>query len=322
MVVSQRMRGARLATVALVLGLVGASGLSGQQQPGGAQQGVRAKSLVLEHNGVAITDWLLLKPTDSLVLTIRPVDALGNPVPVSGFELWVWDQRIIQVSSSSVQSSQAVVQFQPRERGQTTIQIRASGVRQWILIHLTETVLAISPGQEAPGPGGGGWRTWTAGARASLLTYSFDFQGDTTFAGNLGFVGELYGGLEWSSGFALVGGIGFGGMKADSVGRSVAVSLVELSVRGQYAFMRYNQVRPVVEFGGGLYRARSGTVQQGIWNASFFFMGGGGVDYSFTPKVIGEFRIGNRQQFEWTSSHVNGHVASLFYFGAGVRARF
>jgi hypothetical protein len=307
----------------LVVGaLVAPGGGLWGQVPQGAQEGVRAKALVIEHNGVAITDWLLLKATDSLVLTIRPVDSLGNAVPVSGFELWVWDRRVLQASVTSVQSSQAVVQFQPREKGQTTIQIRASGVRQWILIHLTETVLAISPGQEAPGPGGGGWRVWTAGARANLLTYSFDFQGDTTFAGQLGFVGELYGGLEWSSGFALVGGIGFGGMMADSVGRSVAVSLVELSLRAQYAFMRLNRIRPVVEFGGGVYRARSGTVRQGIWNASFFFLGGAGVDYSFTPKVIGEFRVGNRQQFEWTSSIVNGHVASLFYFGAGVRARF
>ena len=314
--------GARAWALVVATGFGVASGLSGQQQPGAPEQVVRAANLVLEHNGTPITDWLLLKPTDSLVLTIRPVDSLGNAVPVTGFELWVWDQRVIQVASSSVQSSQAVIAFQPRERGQTTIQIRASGVRQWVLIHLTETVLAISPGQEAPGPGGGGWRTWTAGGRASLLTYNFGFLGDTTFAGKLGFVGEAYGGLEWSSGFAIVGGIGFGGMKADSVGRSVAVSLVELSVRGQYAFMRYNKIRPVVEFGGGLFRARSGTANQGIWNASFFFMGGAGVDYSITPKLIGEARIGNRQQFEWTSTHANGHVASLFYFGAGVRARF
>jgi hypothetical protein len=302
--------------------LVVAGGRLSGQEPQGATPGARAKNLVLEHNGAPITDWLLLKPTDSLVLTIRPVDSLGNAVPVTGFELWVWDQRILQVSGSSVQSSLAEIRFQPRERGQTTIQIRASGVRQWILVHLTETVLAISPGQEAPGPGGGGWRTWTAGARTNLLTYSFDFQGDTTFAGRLGFVGELYGGLEWSNGLALVGQFGIGGMKADSVGRSVAVSLVELSVRGQYAFTPYKQLRPVVEFGTGMYRARSGTANQGIWNASFFFLGGAGVDYSFTPKIIGEARIGNRQQFEWTSTHVNGHVASLFYFGAGVRARF
>ncbi len=316
-------RCARVMALAVALGVGSGSALRGQE-PVGAIAGpqVRARNLVLEHNGVPITDWLRLKPTDSLVLTIKPVDSLGNAVPVSGFELWVWDQRILQVAASSVQSSQAVVTFQPRERGQTTIQIRASGVRQWVLVRLTETVLAISPGQEAPGPGGGGWRVWTAGGRANLLTYNFGFMGDTTFAGKLGFVGEVYGGLEWSSGFAVVGQLGFGGMKADSVGRSVAVSLIEVSVRGQYAFMRYNQVRPVVEFGGGMYRARSGSANQGIWNASFFFLGGAGVDYTFQPKLIGEFRIGNRQQFEWTSKHANGHVASLFYFGVGVRGRF
>jgi hypothetical protein len=314
---------ARRAAVVLVLGMVvaGSGGLSGQE-PQGADQGVRAKALVIEHNGAPITDWLQLKPTDSVTLTVRAVDAQGNNVPITGFELWVWDQRVLQVASSSVQSSQAVVVFQPRERGQTTIQVRASGVRQWVLIHLTETVLAISPGREAPGPTGAGWRTWTAGGRLNLMTYNFGFQGDTTFAGKIGVLAEVYGGLEWSSGFALVGQFGLGSLTADSVTQSMSVSLVELSIRGQYSFMRYNKVRPVVEFGGGLYRARSGSVGQGIWNASFFFLGGAGVDATFTPRIIGEFRIGNRQQFEWTSSHANGHVASLFYFGAGVRARF
>ena len=236
----------------------------------------------------------------------------------------MWDQQVLGILGTEVQASQVVVRLQPRRRGQTTIQIRMSGTRQWVLVGLRETVLSISPAQAAQ-PGAEyapGWRTWTAGTRLNLMTYSFDFQGDTTFAGNLGFLAEAYGGLEWSSGFALVGGIGLGGMKADSVGRSVAVSLVELSIRAQYAFMPLNKVRPVVELGGGLYRARSGTVAQGIWNASFFFLGGGGVDVTFTPKVVGEFRVGNRQQFEWTSKHANGHVASLFYFGAGVRARF
>jgi len=82
------------------------------------------------------------------------------------------------------------------------------------------------------------------------MTYKFDFLGDTTFAGKLGFLAEVYGGLEWSSGFALVGQFGLGGMKADSLGTSVGVSLVELSIRAQYAFMPLNKVRPVLEFGG------------------------------------------------------------------------
>jgi len=276
---------------------------------------VRAANLVISYNGQPITDWLVIQGVpDSFTLAIVPQDSLGNVVPITGFEIQVWDPMVLGVLGTEVQASQVVVRLQPRRRGQTTIQIRMSGTRQWVLVGLRETVLAISPGQVTQ-PGAAyapGWRAWTAGARLNLMTYSFDFQGDTTFAGKLGFLAEAYGGWEWSSGFALVGGIGLGGMKADSAGSSVAVSLVELSVRAQYAFMPLNKVRPVVELGGGMYRARSGTVAQGIWNASFFFLGGGGVDVTFTPKVVGEFRIGNRQQFEWTSKHANGHVASLF----------
>ncbi len=310
-----------MALTLVVAGVLG--GVLAAQEP--APPPVRAAKLVISHNGVPITDWLVIPGVpDSLTLTIVPQDSLGNVVPITGFEIQVWDPMVLGVLGTEVQASQVVVRLQPRRRGQTTIQIRMSGTRQWVLVGLRETVLAISPGQvEQPGVAyAPGMRWWTAGARLNLMTYSFDFQGDTTFAGNLGFLAEAYGGLEWSSGFALVGGIGLGGMKADSVGTSVAVSLVELSIRAQYAFMPLNKVRPVVEFGGGMYRARSGTVNQGIWNASFFFLGGAGVDVTFAPKVVGEFRVGNRQQFEWTSSHANGHVASLFYFGAGVRARF
>ena len=321
-VFSRRATAARVMGLTLLLGFLFGGRLAAQE-PAAPQ--VRAANLVISYNGQPITDWITIQGVpDSLTLTIVPQDSLGNVVPITGFEIEVWDPNVLGVLGSEVQASQVVVRLQPRRRGQTTIQIRMSGTRQWVLVGLRETVLAISPGQPRQ-PGAEyapGWRAWTAGARLNLMTYTFNFQGDTTFAGKLGFLAEVYGGLEWSSGFALVGQFGLGGLKADSVGTSVAVSLVELSIRAQYAFMPLNKYRPVLEFGGGMYRARSGTVAQGIWNASFFFMGGAGVDATFSPKVVGEFRIGNRQQFEWTSKLANGHVAALFYFGAGVRARF
>ena len=312
----------RVMVLTLLFGCLFGAGLVAQE-PAAPQ--VRAAKLVIGYNGQPITDWLTIQGVpDSLTLTIVPQDSLGNAVPITGVEIEVWDPMVLGLLGTEVQASQVVVRLQPRRRGQTTVQIRMSGTRQWVLVGLRETVLAISPGQTTQ-PGAAyapGWKAWTAGGRLNLMTYSFDFLGDTTFAGRLGFLAEVYGGLEWSSGFALVGQFGLGALKADSVGTSVSVSLVELSIRAQYAFMPLNKVRPVIEFGGGMYRARSGTVNQGIWNASFFFLGGAGVDVTYSPKVVGEFRIGNRQQFEWTSSHANGHVASLIYFGAGVRARF
>ena len=48
---------ARRAAVALVLGMVVAGGLSGQQPPPqAAEQGVRAKALVIEYNGAPIAN--------------------------------------------------------------------------------------------------------------------------------------------------------------------------------------------------------------------------------------------------------------------------
>ena len=300
--------------------LVG-SRLGAQQQP--AAQEERAARLVLEHNGVPITDWLILKPADSLTLTVKAQDSLGNPVPISGFEIWVWDPNVLGVLGQDVGQSEATVRFQSRNRGQTTIQIRASGVRQWILVHLTETALAISPGQEAA-PGVAPNRLgWTAGGRFSGGLYRYSFNNNTLFKGQFGVVAEVYGGVEFPSGLELVGGFGLGIMGADSLGTLVKPKMAELYVRADYALAKAQKVKPVISLGTGLYRIRTGsTIGSGIWNASFQFMAGGGVDITVGPTTVAELRLSTQQFFEMTSSHTNGYVGSLWLLGAGIRARF
>jgi hypothetical protein len=311
---SPRLAVSLLCAVALV------PALAGQQQPAPAE---RAAKLVLEHNGVPITDWLILKPGDTLALTIKAQDALGNPVPISGFEIWVWDPNVLGVSGQDVGQSEAVVRFQSRNRGQTTIQIRASGVRQWVLVHLTETALAISPGQEqAPGvaPNRMGY---TAGGRVSGGLYRYSFNNNTIFKGQYGLVAEGYGGLEFPSGLQLVGGLGFGLLGADSLGTLVKPSMLELYVRADYPLSRPQKWRPVISVGTGLYQIRTGSTNgPGIWNASFQFMAGGGVDITVGPKTVAELRLSTQQLFELTSSHVNGYVGALYLLGVGIRARF
>ena len=289
------------------------------QEPPPAQ---RAARLVLEHNGVPITDWVILKPSDSLALTIKAVDGLGNAVPISGFEIWVWDPKVLGVMGQDVGQSEATVRFQSRNRGQTTIQIRASGVRQWILVHLTETALAISPGQEAA-PGVAPNRLgWTAGGRFSGGLYRYSFNNNTIFKGQFGVVAEVYGGIEFPSGLELVAGFGLGIMGADSLGTLVKPKLAELYVRADYALAKAQKVKPVISVGTGLYRIRTGTVGAGIWNASIQFMVGGGVDITVGPTTVAELRLSTQQFFEMTSSHTNGYVGSLWLLGAGIRARF
>jgi hypothetical protein len=310
----------RCAVTLLCAAALMGSRLAAQQQPVPGEE--RAARLVLEHSGIPITDWLVLKPTDTLTLTIKAQDSLGNAVPISAFEIWVWDPNVLGVLGQDVGQSEVTVRFQSRNRGQTTIQIRASGVRQWILVHLTQTALAISPGQEAA-PGVAPNRLgWTAGGRLSGGLYRYSFNNNTLFKGQFGVVAEVYGGMEFPSGLELVGGFGLGILGADSLGTLVKPKMAELYVRADYALRRAQKVKPVISVGTGLYRIRTGTANQGIWNASFQFMAGGGVDITVGPTTVAELRLSTQQLFEMTSSHVNGYVGSLWLLGAGLRARF
>jgi hypothetical protein len=291
--------------------------LAAQQQPA-AQE--RAARLVFEQSGAPIGGGVVLKPSDSLVLTIRALDSLGNSVPLSGFEIWVWDPRIIGVVGQEVGVSEAVVRFQSRRRGETTIQFRASGVRQWLRVQLTETVLSFTPQGAPPGvpPSRAGW---TVGGRLSGGLYRYSFNKTTVFAGRYGFVAEGYGGLEFPSGLELVGGLGLGLLGADSLGTSVSPQLIEAYVRADYALSRQQKVRPVLSGGVGLYRVRTGGNGSGIWNTSFEFLAGGGVDITVGPTTVAELRLSTQQMFEMNSTHVNGYVGSLWLIGGGIRVR-
>jgi hypothetical protein len=315
--------------VPLAAGLVVAAALSGPklaaQQPAQdtTQTGPRAANLILELSGKPLSNWVVLRETDSLVLTVRAVDSAGNAVPIWGFEAQVFDPDVLQILGTEVQSDRAIVRLAPRHRGQTTIALRCSGNRSWVLAEYRGTEVAVSPGQptvpvKRKGPG---WAKWVAGARANLAFYNYSFNNDTTFAGRAGFIGELFGGREWSSGLVLVGGLGLGIVQADSVTTSVTASVIQGYVRMDYVFMRQQQtkVRPVVSIGGGAYRIRTGSAGAGIWNTSIYWMAGVGADYTLTPKVTGEARLMYNDLWEENSPHVNGHVGRLIMLGVGAR---
>jgi len=85
----------------------------------------------------------------------------------------------------------------------------------------------------------------------------------------------------------------------------------------------------VISATGGIYRIRTGGGAAGIWNTSVFMAFGGGVDYTLSPKAVGEFRVSSQQLFEWNSqfhlpggASANGYVGNLLVIGAGVRFTF
>jgi hypothetical protein len=316
---------------AIVMASFGAPSLGAQRpEQDTTQRGPRATDLVLELDGRPLTDWVILGATDSLVLTVRARDSLGNAVPIWGFEAEIWDQNVLQLVGTEVQASQAVVRMLPRRRGRTTIALRCSGTRQWVLAEYRGAEVAVSPGQkQAPTgagqapvkPQGPGWSAWTVGGRADLGFYAYSFNNDTTFTGKVGVLGEVFAGREWSSGLTAVVGVTGGLVGADSVTTGVTVTVVQIYARADYAFMPESKVRPVVSLGGGLYRARTGAGGAGLWNASLYWMAGVGADMKLSPRITGEARLMYNDLWEATSSHVNGHVGRLIMLGVGARLR-
>jgi hypothetical protein len=321
--------GAGRAGVVLAAALLWAPLLAAQEPAADTTQHPRASDLILELDGKPLTNWVIVGESDSLVLTVRARDSLGNAVPIWGFEAQVWDSDVLQLLGMEVQPSQAVVRMLPRRRGRTTIALRCSGVRQWVLAEYRGKEVAVSPGQtQAPGqkpvkPQGPGMSWWTVGGRLDVAFYNYSFNNDTTFAGRAGVVAEAFGGREWSSGLELVGGLGFGIVQADSIATSVTASVIQAYVRADYAFMKQKQtkVRPVISLGGGAYRIRTGSTGAGIWNTSIYWMAGAGADMTMSPRVTGEARLMYEDLWEENSSFVNGHVGHLIKLTVGARLK-
>jgi hypothetical protein len=288
-----------------------------------------ARQLVIEVIGQLLGTYLSMAIPDTLVVTVHPRDSLGNSMAVTGFEVQVWDQAVLGAAGSMVEATRAVARFVPRRRGQTTIQIRSSGLRQWIRVEVGEAALAVVPLRNAPVPapaaaqrGARQYSTPTAGGRVSYAAYEHTFHQQTTFDAKNGFVVEAYLGRDFGYGLVLVGGVGFGMLQADSLTGSVIAHLWEAYFRLDYDFLEGKQVSPVVSAGGGAYRLRTGGDGSGIWNTSLYWMLGAGVDVRLSPKLSIEVRATTQQLEEINSGHLNGHVGNLLVIGAGLRFQF
>jgi hypothetical protein len=290
------------------------------------QPGRHGNKLSIDLNGKNLSEWTVTSIPDTIIITVTPQDSLGNPIPLVGYEIQVWDDHVLGLIGSTIGANQAVSKIVPRNKGQTTIQVRGSGVRSWVLVELGPSTLGIGPRGEPMAQGGPSNNVMTAGGRLSYALYNYDFHNQTAIDGKGGVVLEGYIGRDYDFGLTLVLGAGLGFLSADSLGTSVTAHELEAYLRGDYAFMRESRVRPVVSLAGGVYRIRTGGGAPGIWNTSIFMVFGGGVDYTLSPKAVGEFRVSSQQLFEQNSqfrlpggASANGYVGNLLVIGAGVR---
>jgi len=291
----------------------------------GATRGVAQSGgwrLAIEFNGRPLAGGSVVALPETLIIAVTPQDALGRPIPLVGYQAQAEDQDVLVPVGTTIEGQRAVTRFVPRKRGQTTIQVKASGLKQWIQVDVAERALGVTPVEAPPETSGEPWATPVVGGRFSYATYEYTFNQQTTFKGDAGFIGEVYAGLDYWYGVTMVGGFAFGILGADSSNTPVNAQVMQLFFRMDYAFLSGKHVRPVVSLGGGAYRIRTGGDGAGIWNTSLSWMLGAGMDVTISPKLTGELRITTNLQEEINSRHQNGHVGNMLVFGGGVRYSF
>jgi hypothetical protein len=302
--------------VVLALGLTAAAA-HGQGTHGVALQRQHGNNLYIEINGQKLGTFLSMGVPAELVITVSPQDSLGNSIPLTGFEAQVWDSNVVAIAGTTVMATRAEIRVTPRHPGQTTIQVRGSGLRSWVVMELGKEQIRFTPGGPA-GERGPSNNVLIAGGRLSYTGYSYSFNNQTTFNGKGGVVGEAFIGRDYNFGLVLVMGLGLGVLKADSLAGSVTPMEWEAFLRGDWVFMRESKWRPVVSLGTGGYRIRTGH-NGGIWNTSIFWTAGGGVDYTLGPRTVGEIRVSTQQLYEASSQLKNGYVGNLLLFSLGAR---
>jgi hypothetical protein len=314
------------AIAAVLVGCLAAPAARAQGTKGVSfQPGHHGNRLSIDVNGKNLSEWTVTSIPDTIVITVTPQDSLGNPIPLVGYEIQVWDDHVLGLVGSTIGASQAVSKIVPRHTGQTTIQIRGSGVRSWVLVELGATTLGFGPREGQLAQRGPSNNVLIAGGRLSYAGYNYSYApGKATFSGTGGVVAEAFIGRTYDFGLTLVLGAGLGVLKADSLGTSTTAKEIELYVRGDYGFMQTSRIRPVASLGGGLYRIRTGSTST-LWNSAIFWMASGGVDYTLSPRAVGELRLSTQQLYETLSQlkfngqSANGYVGNLLVIGAGVR---
>lgn len=273
-------------------------------------------------NGIRLTESSVMAVPDTLVVTVNPLDALGNPYPLVGYDLQVSDPDVLLKAGSTIEARRAVTRLVPKQRGKTTLEVRASGMRQWILVEVASQSLTVSQAAGPPAQPGGTSQeisTPVVGVRASYAHYTYTFHQQQTFTGQGGFVGEVYFGRDFGYGVVLVGGFGAGVVKADSFTTSVTAGVLETYLRVDYSVITAGKFSAVASGGGGAYRVRTGGNSAGIWNTSIYWMLGFGADVAVSPRTTLEGRMTVQELEELNSGHNNGHVGNLLVFGAGLR---
>ena len=260
-----------------------------------------ARELVLERGSAPLAGQLSLASRDTVVVRVSARDAHGNRTALEEFAATTTG-RAIELRSTVMADSAAVVTLAPRRSGTGELELSGSGVRTRVSV--TVALIGVQGG------------AWAIGARSAWLGSNDPWIALPNLTGMSGADWSVFGRRTLVGGLSLALGGAGGSLSAERTTGNVSLTLVEGYGRAELALAPRGAVSPVLALGGGVYRLKSADGGQTVFHTSTFWSGGGGLDVAVSPSVTLELRV----ERHWMWDTDLGHVATLWPLAAGVRA--
>src|SRR5438034_60687 len=257
------------------------------------------EALVVERGDTPVVGSLTLRSRDTVVLRVVARDRYGNRTALDKFAATT-TARAIALTATATDAAGSVT-LVPRRSGVGELTLSGSGVRARLPVDV------VLPTTSAG--------AWGLGARTAWLGANHPWIGLAGVTGIKGADFSIFGRRTVVAGLSLALGATAGSLNADQTTRSVSLQLLEGYGRAEFALVPRGTVSPVLSLGAGAYRLTSGDNGQTVDRTNLFWSGSVGADVVVTPSVIVEVRV----ERQWMRDTNQGHVATLWPVGVGVR---
>ncbi len=265
-----------------------------------------AARLIVQRDQAPVAGAVELNSTNAVYLWVKAQDSLGNDVPVTQLRASASDRRVLHVARAEEVRGMGRVELRAQATGSSRLDLQVAGLRQTVA---TQVLLPPLPR-----------RPWVVGVRAGYTMFSYTYR--PTWKGQAGPVAEVSIGRKVGRGLTLSMAATFAPLKVDTSSTGpYGVTLLDTSMRLEYAATLQGNVSPVVLLGAGSFQT-SGALGDAILHVSYFWLAGGGVDLKMQPGMTGEIRATAHRLMELTSTTYNAPVGWLIAVTAGLRFGF
>jgi len=261
------------------------------------------RALVVLHGNEPVLGGVAIRSRDTVMLRVVARDAFDNRTTLEDFSATT-SGRAIALRSAEARDSVGIVKLDPRRDGAGAVDVSASGLRARVAVDV-----------QLPPAGIG---AWAIGARAGALGVNTPWIDVPNLTGIRGADFSLFGRRVLTPGISLAVGGTVGSLTIDQTTGSTSATLLEGYGRVELSLLPRGRLSPVVSFGAGGYRVKSGDDGQTVYHTSLFWSAGGGLDVGLSPTVTAELRF----ERQWLTDTGIGHVGTLWPLEGGVRLAF